>query len=449
MLRSATWRRRASWLGAIVAMGLAPAMARGDDDAPKDPASPPKAESDAREGRRARVIRDALTTYRLDLHVAPVPPPLNDQLDLKGEGTVVEHVAPDGPAAKAGIQRHDILLAVGDKPIKNPRDLWKAVNASEGKELSLKLLRGGKPLSIAVTPAKHEGSPRGDAWKALADSGEIREMEKMIKEKLKKAGADVRMEFFQPGRVFPPGAFNFHGPKFPDDLTVDIHKQGGTPAAIEVKRGDKSWSVKEDDLDELPDDVRPHVEALLGRGPLPFAIMKGLGIPGGPGGPPHDGPPHDGPPPGGPPHDGPPPPGARGPDGPDGPPPGGPGDDGPRGDRRPGGPPRRGRGGPDGPAGIRPDGPDGPEGPPRRGPDERGPRRPDGPPPDEAGPGRGEGRGPQGRGEDRLERRFQEMNRRLDEMRRQLERLRRDDASDEEDDVQIELDIDLDFSTET
>ena len=160
MFQHATWRRRASWLAALALMGVAPVIARADDDPPKDEKSPPKAESESRESRKARVVRDALTTYRLEVHVTPVPPPLNDQLDLKGEGAVVEHVSPDGPAGKAGIQRHDILLSVGDKPIKGPRDLSEAVNASEGKELTIKLLRGGKPQTVTVTPAKLEGPPR-------------------------------------------------------------------------------------------------------------------------------------------------------------------------------------------------------------------------------------------------------------------------------------------------
>ena len=63
---------------------------------------------------------------------------------------VIQRVAPGGPADKAGIKRDDILLAVGHKPIKNYGDLVEASNASGGK-MSLKLLRGGKTIIVAVT----------------------------------------------------------------------------------------------------------------------------------------------------------------------------------------------------------------------------------------------------------------------------------------------------------
>jgi hypothetical protein len=56
-------------------------------------------------------------------------------------------------------------------------------------------------------------------------------------------------------------------------LTVKITKQGKNPAEIEVKKGDKSWTVKEDKLSELSDDVRRHVEGLLGRGPFRFKVV--------------------------------------------------------------------------------------------------------------------------------------------------------------------------------
>ena len=50
-------------------------------------------------------------------------------------------------------------------------------------------------------------------------------------------------------------------------------KHGKEPAEIEVKKGDKTWNVKQDDLKSLPDDIREHVEHMLGRGPMRFAVV--------------------------------------------------------------------------------------------------------------------------------------------------------------------------------
>ena len=77
------------------------------------------------------------------------------------------------------------------------------------------------------------------------------------------------LQVVQPGKFFPPG-FRFDN-NLPDDLSLTIRKQGKNPAEIEVKQGDQSWTVKEGDLSSLPDDVRPHVEAMLGHG-LPFKM---------------------------------------------------------------------------------------------------------------------------------------------------------------------------------
>ena len=59
------------------------------------------------------------------------------QLDLKGEGLLVEHVGKEGAAAKAGIQVNDILLAANAKPLKKPADV--EVVLTDGKEIAFKV----------------------------------------------------------------------------------------------------------------------------------------------------------------------------------------------------------------------------------------------------------------------------------------------------------------------
>ncbi len=417
-MRSATWFRRAGWLGVFGIAVLSTGSLRADDEpkgdaGPKPVEGPPPGQErptpkdagphirresrdevkrvrphdrgvidDFREGVRG-IRRHAPSKYRLDMHVAPLPEALDKQLDLKGQGALVEDVAPDGPAAKAGILAFDIVSAIGEHPIKDLDDLFKAVDESEGKELSIKLIRAGKPVTVSITPVKNEGpaAGRGPFGGLTPGKGvDVSEIERVIRDKLKSAGGDLRLEFFQPGKIFPPGTLL--ASEFPEDLTVNIHKQGKGPAEVEVKQGDKTWNVKEGDLSALPDELRPHVEAILGR---PFRIH--LAAPFGPGGP--EAPDRPRRPPG-PPHEG--------PDGPDA--------------RRPPGPPREG--GPDGPGVRRPPGP--PHGEPG------GPDGPGGPP---------EVRGRRGPGS--LEQRLSEMTRELDRMRDQLERMRKGLSEDRDD----------------
>jgi hypothetical protein len=59
----------------------------------------------------------------------------------------------------------------------------------------------------------------------------------------------------------------------PANMTVSISKEGEQPAKIVVKRGDEQWETTEKELNTLPDDVRPFVERMLGRGP--FGLLGG------------------------------------------------------------------------------------------------------------------------------------------------------------------------------
>ena len=303
------------------------------------------------ERNRELIMRHAPEGH-LSMFVARVPASLDAQLDLKGEGILVTGVVAGGPADKAGIKANDVVLAASDKAVNDPAELSRIARESAGKELTLKLLRGGKPTTVTVTPEKPSVN-----WESrlsqVRDLDDVRRIEETIRERLHDLGADMRMQIIQPGAWLPKGADFLIDRRadFPDDLSIKIEKHGKKPADIEVKQGDKTWNVKEDDLAPLPDEVRRNVEGFLGHGPMRFKVV---GLPGnpdadgpprhrlrydGPGGPGDDGAgPPPGPPPGGP--DGPPPPrgrrGGRGPEdgGPDGPPP----PRGPRGDRGPEGP---------------------------------------------------------------------------------------------------------------
>jgi hypothetical protein len=292
-MKCTTNLRQASWPLALSMLLLTAGTVRADDDPPgtdaplKADAPPPPGDGPRpevrRESYRSIVRRSFDPGYQFKMALAPVPRALDAQLDLKGEGVLVADVAEDGPAAKAGIQAYDILLAGGDTLFKQLADVAQVARKSEGKEVTLKVLRAGKPLTITVTPAKapEPGSAvelgvDGEG-RVIVDLREIREIEETIRKKLKDAGVDLRMQVIEPGAFLPKGArFDFLTERrtdLPDDLSINIRKKGKEPADIEVKQGDKTWTVKENDLEPLPEEVRTHVEGYLGRGPIRFNIV--------------------------------------------------------------------------------------------------------------------------------------------------------------------------------
>lgn len=81
---------------------------------------------------------------------------LVSQLGLKdGAGLVVTYVAEDSPAAKAGLQKNDVLLEMEGQSLMVPAQLQKLVQARKvGDKVTLKLLRGGKKESATAILGK-------------------------------------------------------------------------------------------------------------------------------------------------------------------------------------------------------------------------------------------------------------------------------------------------------
>ncbi|HEY1484196.1 MAG TPA: DegQ family serine endoprotease [Candidatus Acidoferrum sp.] len=75
----------------------------------------------------------------------------------QGGGALVSEVTPGSPAAKAGIERGDIILGLNGEPINGPDDL--SVNISEtapGSTVHLKIARKGQTKDVAVSLGEME-----------------------------------------------------------------------------------------------------------------------------------------------------------------------------------------------------------------------------------------------------------------------------------------------------
>jgi len=212
--------------------------------------------------------------YWVGLECRRVGEALGMQLGLaEGEGLLVINVLPDSPAAKATVQRNDVLIAAAGKPLKGLQDLIDAVETAKEKELPIELFRSGKKQQLSITPVKRPEEDRYardlTAPRAGADWDRVRRWFERARpggrwkpQKDEEGELPWRFQFFGPGAILPPGAAV--NPPLPANLSVSITKNGAEPAKIVVKRDNESWELTENDLDELPDDVRPHVERMLG-----------------------------------------------------------------------------------------------------------------------------------------------------------------------------------------
>lgn len=98
------------------------------------------------------VLEDLLTTGR----VAKPPRPWLGLYAMEGDGgLIVGGVSEKGPAARAGVQQGDRIVALGDDDITDLGTLWRKLWATgpAGTPITLKLNRDGSPVTVRITSA--------------------------------------------------------------------------------------------------------------------------------------------------------------------------------------------------------------------------------------------------------------------------------------------------------
>ena len=77
------------------------------------------------------------------------------------KGVVVSSVLPGQPAARVGVQRQDVILAVNDIAVDSPRDVARMVGGLEaGRLVQLLIMRKGKALHLTVPLGVKPESPK-------------------------------------------------------------------------------------------------------------------------------------------------------------------------------------------------------------------------------------------------------------------------------------------------
>jgi membrane-associated protease RseP (regulator of RpoE activity) len=104
-------------------------------------------------------VRPEPPAFWIGVSVSSVEPALRDQLRIPGgEGLIATDVVAEGPGAKAGLKVNDILLKMGEKPLKDQATLVGLVQKNGEKSVALEILREGSRQSIELTPARRKGS---------------------------------------------------------------------------------------------------------------------------------------------------------------------------------------------------------------------------------------------------------------------------------------------------
>ncbi len=105
--------------------------------------------------RHAAAAGGAAAPKALNMTVADLTQEQREELGLGERGVLVKEVNA-GPAAKAGIRPGDIILSIGDEPVKDAAGLTKKLDRLEpGKPVPVLIQRDKNPLFLALVIPKH------------------------------------------------------------------------------------------------------------------------------------------------------------------------------------------------------------------------------------------------------------------------------------------------------
>jgi hypothetical protein len=229
--------------------------------------------------------RPAAPKYWIGLLGGAIPAdnPLRAHVDLpENQGLLVANVVPKGPAAKAGLKQHDILLKGNGKDLHDMKDLVDLVMSEGAKkgQITLDVLRHNKHESFNLKPEDRPAD--ADMQQGEGGGGGMGQFGPMMpgspfagRPGMPNAPMPFNFRNFGPGVIV--GGEPFAG--LPNGVSISIQKQNDQPTHITVQRGEDKWDITGDDpeaLKKLPDDLRPAVERMLHGGGMGGA-MGGVG----------------------------------------------------------------------------------------------------------------------------------------------------------------------------
>jgi serine protease Do len=98
---------------------------------------------------------------KLGIKLQALTPEIARQLNFQGEGVLVAEVLPDGAAARAGIQRGDVIVEVNRKAVSKPDQVTAATSkAKPGEVVLLRVKRGNAAVFVPVRVPEPEATPK-------------------------------------------------------------------------------------------------------------------------------------------------------------------------------------------------------------------------------------------------------------------------------------------------
>ncbi|HVP15427.1 MAG TPA: PDZ domain-containing protein [Terriglobales bacterium] len=223
----------------------------------------------------ARAAEQGQPTPWLGVYMQALTPELREGMDIQGAGGVlVSGVVSDGPAARAGVQKGDVILRVNSRLVSSPNQLQDVIQSARvGQTVALQIYRDGNQRSLSATlrerPSDVEEmqAPEGteqeeEATPETPAPGEQREIREftlpdmsMFPGMMTRGRLGVRIESLSPDLGDYFGMRDGHG-------VLVLEVEDNTPAArAGLKAGDVITRVGDQSVDNAQD----LVDALRGK----------------------------------------------------------------------------------------------------------------------------------------------------------------------------------------
>lgn len=218
-------------------------------------------------------VRPEPLAYWIGVTVASVEPALRAQLRLpENQGLIVMDVDKNGPAARAGVRRFDILKSFDGENLVDQAGLTRLVQSRAGKLVPIDLLREGKPQEIMITPERRQTATLtvGDLQEAQAGNWDLVFNSQVVTSPVRVFTNETLVPLN--GVTYSPNGLNtVVGALPPDgswianvvgDHPVDAVGAGNPASAKSRSDGDAAVARKLDELSAQIKELRQALEAL-------------------------------------------------------------------------------------------------------------------------------------------------------------------------------------------
>ncbi len=189
----------------------------------------------------------------LGVRISPVPAAVASQLGLKDKGVMIRNLIKGSPADKAGLERYDVIVAVGqDEKFESVEKFISRIKALKpGAKVRLTVLRKGKERPVTAVLAK--GPPAGEVeYLYEDDADELWQDEfKLHRGMLRKGPLGWIFQGPGGGKIELPQELLKEFPKHPwPDVQIHVGTKGGGKTSFKISRTVNGRTVEVESTDD-------------------------------------------------------------------------------------------------------------------------------------------------------------------------------------------------------